>query len=324
MVRLHVLDSCHCAFQFHAVWFSVSQEGPPVMARVLQIAFLVTVAAALAIGLLCAKFLGAAFGVPAFAVALLFLQLVTPLLAYALSWRDRPPEAAGASLRQKLAAAAEELFAFWQTFVLFQPFARLWARREPAPSGDQTPILLIPGYCCNEAMWRPLRAKLRAAGHAVASVTLDPPFGSIDELAVALEGAIGDLLAQTGAGKVVLVGHSMGGLIARAYLARRGGDRVAALVTIGTPHHGSDLARLGPGRHAREMEPGSDWLRALNSENPPVPTFCVWSARDEFVTPQASARLEGADETALALPGHFGLLRAPETLDVILRAAGHR
>jgi triacylglycerol lipase len=297
-----------------------------VMARVLQIAFLVTIAAALAIGLLCAKFLGAAFGVPAFAVALLFLQLVTPLLAYGLSWRNRPPEAAGASLWRKLAATAEELFAFWQTFVLFQPFARLWARGEPAPvaSGEQTPILLIPGYCCNEAMWRPLRAKLRAAGHAVASVTLDPPFGSIDELAGALDGAIDALLAQTGAEKLVLVGHSMGGLIARTFLARSGGDRVAALVTIATPHHGSNLARLGPGRDAREMEPGSDWLRALNEKPIPVPTYCVWSARDEFVTPQASARLEGADETALALPGHFGLLRAPETLDAILRAARHR
>jgi triacylglycerol lipase len=296
------------------------------MARVLQIALLVTAATALALGLLAGEFFGAAIGVLAFALVLVGLQLVTPLLAYSLSRRERPPQVAGASPWQKLAATAEELFAFWQTFVLFQPFAQIWARGEPEPipSGAATPILLIPGYCCNEGMWLPLRTRLRAAGHAVASATLDPPFGSIDELAGALDGAIDRLLAQTGGGKVVLVGHSMGGLIARAFLARGGADRVAALVTIATPHRGSDLARFGPGRDAREMEPGSDWLRALNEGAPPVPTYCVWSARDEFVTPQASARLDGAEQIVLALPGHFGLLRAPETLKTVLRAARHR
>lgn len=62
---------------------------------------------------------------------------------------------------------------------------------------------------------------------------------------------------------LLLVGHSMGGLVARAYLRRYGELRVARLITLGTPHRGSLLAHLGIGRNARQMEPGSVWLREL-------------------------------------------------------------
>jgi triacylglycerol lipase len=296
------------------------------MARWLQLAFVVVVALAAAFGAFADWEWGAGAGVAVFVLALVALQIATPLLAYALSAGDRPPPAAGAPLARRAAALLEELFAFWRTFVALQPFERLW-RREPAvppAAPEAAPILLIPGYCCNEAMWRPLRRRLRAAGRIAVAVTLDPPFGGIDELADALDKEIDRLLAATGAPQVVLVGHSMGGLIARACLARRGPDRVAALVTVATPHHGSKLARLGPGRDAREMQPGSAWLRELNSRPPPVPTHSIWSARDEFVVPRDSARLDGARETVLALPGHFGLLGAPQVFEAVLRASDQK
>ena len=72
---------------------------------------------------------------------------------------------------------------------------------------------------------------------------------------------IDDVLAQTGADKLVLVGHSMGGLVCRDYLAIHGGDKVDRLITLATPHQGSQLAALGLGANAREMEPGSGWLQ---------------------------------------------------------------
>jgi triacylglycerol esterase/lipase EstA (alpha/beta hydrolase family) len=52
------------------------------------------------------------------------------------------------------------------------------------------------------------------------------------------------VLAATGAAQVTVVGHSMGGLVARAYLAKHGGAKVRRVVTIGTPHHGSVFAYL--------------------------------------------------------------------------------
>ncbi|MGO8739427.1 esterase/lipase family protein [Rhodoblastus sp.] len=296
------------------------------MARLLQLAFVLVVALAGVSGAVAARAWDVGDGVLVFMLALVAFQIATPLLAYGLSARDPPPPAASATLARRIAAVLEELFAFWQTFVVLQPFARLWRREAALPSASArtTPVLLIPGYCCNEAMWRPLQDRLRAAGRLAASATLDPPFAGIDELADRLDEEVERLLAATGAAKVVLVGHSMGGLIARAYLARRGRDRVAALITTGTPHHGSKLALLGLGRDARQMEPGSAWLRELNSRPPPVPTHSIWSARDEFVVPRDSARLDGARETVLALPGHFGLLRAPQVLEAVLEASDQR
>lgn len=296
------------------------------VARLLQLAFVMAVALAGFAGAVAARAWGVGAGVFVFVLTLVAVPIATPLLGYGLSALDPPPAAAGATLVRRIAALLRELFSFWRAFVVLQPFARLWrleAAVSPASDGA-APILLIPGYFCNEAMWRPFQDRLRAAGRLVASVTLEPPFAGIDELAERLDEEVDRLLAATGAARVMLVGHSTGGLIARAYLERRGPDRVAALITIATPHHGTKLARLGLGRDAREMEPGSAWLRALNSRPPQVPTHSIWSARDEIVVPRDSARLAGARETMLALPGHFGLLEAPEVLQAVLEASDQR
>ena len=106
--------------------------------------------------------------------------------------------------------------------------------------------------------------KLRWHGIRVGAVSLEPPFASIDALAAQLDREIEDFL-QAGAtsGKLVLVTHSMGGLAARAYLKRHGAARVAKLITLACPHHGTRLAYLGLGHNAREMRPGSAWLCTL-------------------------------------------------------------
>ncbi len=79
----------------------------------------------------------------------------------------------------------------------------------------------------------------------VAPCDLGWPFADIDQLADALDQHIARVREQTGARKVLLVGHSMGGLIARARLARRGGDDVVGLITLATPHQGAELAKFG-------------------------------------------------------------------------------
>jgi len=290
-------------------------------ARLLRTALIVLALVAAGLGLLVARSWGTLAGLSVFVGALVALPAVVPVLAYGLSAGQRHIEPQASTPSRILAAAAEEVLAFWLLFVVFQPFEDLWMGKEECLpwSPDATPILLIPGYCCNRALWRSLRRKLRLAGRPVATVTLDPPFASIDRLAETLERQINRLLADTGARQVVLAGHSMGGLVARAYLARRGGARVAALVTLATPHHGSTLARLALGLNGREMEPDSDWLAALNAQGLTVPTHCFWSVGDEFVRPPESARLPGVGETVLRLPGHFTLLRMAEVLHALLQ-----
>lgn len=131
---------------------------------------------------------------------------------------------------------------------------------------ETTPIILIHGLASSSNTWddfaktlpaRPHNIDLRdadtrramEAGSATvpdaAFYTLD--FSSNRDLSLRQQG---DQLAwivravrrATGAKKVVLVGHSMGGLAARAYLQFHSADDVAALVTVGTPHAGSPLA----------------------------------------------------------------------------------
>lgn len=89
--------------------------------------------------------------------------------------------------------------------------------------------------------FRGIAEAMAETGAVVHIVTL-PAAASVEERACVLAEAVRALPAP----RVHLVAHSMGGLDARYAIARLGlADRVASLVTIGTPHHGTPLARLG-------------------------------------------------------------------------------
>jgi triacylglycerol lipase len=232
-----------------------------------------------------------------------------------------PPEP-GRRRASLLRVVIGEWLAFQAVFVLIQPFERLWMG-DDATGGERranVPILLIHGYLCNRGAWWWIRHRLRASGFAVATVNLEPPLGSIDDFADQLHARIESLRAETGAEQVALVGHSMGGLAARAYLRRHGLGRVAKLVTLASPHHGTWLARHAPGRNARQIEPDSAWIRALPPAGPGLPTLTVWSPTDNFVAPQDSSRLTGASEKILPGLGHLSMLFSPVVLEVLTRA----
>ena len=171
--------------------------------------------------------------------ALLGLRCLVVLGSW-LFTRFYPSPAIGPWRRVKM--MAQEMLAYLYTFTLLLPFEPLLMapdRLRPC----QRPVLLVHGYGCSRGIWRTQRARLEAAGHVVATITLMPPFGHIDEMVPLLAKRIDDVLAQTGADKLVLVGHSMGGLVCRDYLAIHGGDKVARLITLATPHQGSQLGR---------------------------------------------------------------------------------
>jgi hypothetical protein len=91
-------------------------------------------------------------------------------------------------------------------------------------------------------------------------------------------------------------------------------------VTIGSPHRGSVHAQLGGGRNAREMEPGSDWLAALEKSEArgvPVPFTSIYSYHDNFVAPQTSAAHPAARNVPVAGVGHLSLPRSKEVLEIV-------
>jgi triacylglycerol esterase/lipase EstA (alpha/beta hydrolase family) len=222
-----------------------------------------------------------------------------------------------------LRTMAAECAACFALFAAIQPFDRLFmtaAGQSPLLEG-KPPVLLVHGYACNRGLWWWLMRKLRWHGIRVGAVSLEPPFAGIDALAAQLDREIEDFLqARAASGKLVLVTHSMGGLAARAYLKRHGVARVAKLITLACPHHGTRLAYFGPGHNAREMRAGSAWLCALaEGEAIPAPFINVWSAHDNFVAPQASSRMEGCEEIVLENLGHLSFAFSPRVLKILLR-----
>jgi len=187
-----------------------------------------------------------------------------------------------------------------------------------APRG--LPVLMVHGYGANGGFWVHLAAQLEAQGYSHATVDLEPVFGDIEDFAVQLERAVRTLLAATRSEKVIIVAHSMGGLVARAWLRRFGAAHVARIITLGTPHFGTDLAHMGPGQNARQMQRNGEWLAKLDAEDRARRRMMtsIYSWHDNIIAPQDSCHLPGARNIALPGVGHVAMGRHPDIAKHIL------
>ncbi len=190
-----------------------------------------------------------------------------------------------------------------------------WLMPEPRAVNATLPVVLLHGVGCNAGVWTGFRRHLEARGIGpVYALSYGPPLHTIELFAEQLASYIAAIRAATGAGQVVLVAHSMGGLVARAYLRRYGGSNVRRLITVGTPHHGSMHAWLAFGTSISQLRPGNSWLAELNrtAEPPAVPTASIWSWHDSMVSPQTSSRIDWGEDIELAGIAHNALLDHPD------------
>ncbi|MFE3196033.1 esterase/lipase family protein [Nocardia sp. NPDC059240] len=155
-----------------------------------------------------------------------------------------------------------------------------------ADGPPRDPVLVIGGIAADEGRLESLRAWLTEQGYTAFSMVLNGnPSGTaaISDSAQALADKVAGIRQQTGAARVDLVGHSMGGLAQRYYVKFLGGlDSVGMYVDFGTPEQGDDLARdcalVSPG--CRDMVPGSDFLSRLNADPalpPGLTAYHFWS-----------------------------------------------
>ena len=197
-----------------------------------------------------------------------------------------------------------------------QPFA--WSREPDRLGASQRGlgIVFIHGFVCNRGLWTPWLRQARDRGYRFVAVNLEPAFGSIDDYVDEVEDAI-DRLTQATGRPALLVCHSMGGLVARAWL-RRDGDtgRVAHVVTIGTPHAGTWIARFSRVHNGRQMRTDGDWLRQLGVPTPAIAGrfTCWYSNCDNIVFPASTATLPGADNRLLHAAGHVDLAFRDEVI----------
>lgn len=201
-----------------------------------------------------------------------------------------------------------------------QPALSVQAVEVPRP-GVQTGVnprgvLLVHGFMCNRGLWNGWHADLAARQHPVVAVNLEPFRGDIENYVPVIEQAVAALTRETGRPPLV-VAHSMGGLAVRAWLRATPGAqaRVAHVVTLGTPHQGTWLARWGVAANARQMQRVSPWLQALGRDEPPDIgcLFTCWhSCADNIVFPVGTAVLPGSTERYLPHVGHVALVDHPQ------------
>jgi triacylglycerol esterase/lipase EstA (alpha/beta hydrolase family) len=115
----------------------------------------------------------------------------------------------------------------------------------------------------------------------------------------------------------------MGGLSIRAWLKNVGGlDRIHRVVTVGTPHRGTLMARRSGLTNIQQMRIDSPWLAQLSASESPqtyAAFTCFWSRCDNIVFPTESATLPGAANRHLAAMPHVGMAYHPEILAEVLR-----
>ena len=194
---------------------------------------------------------------------------------------------------------------------------------------ERIPIVLIPGLAVNKSIFTGLRRALTERGCGpVVSFGYSPLVGDVRVAAAQLGVLVDGLRTATGAPRVHLVGHSLGGLIARYYVQRLGGHtRVETVVTVATPHGGTLAAwLLAPVPLVRQLRPRSDLLNELTQPAPECTTQFVvfWSGHDELILPARHARVEHADLTVrnVEVPGvgHLALAAHPRVVQEICRA----
>jgi hypothetical protein len=175
-----------------------------------------------------------------------------------------------------------------------------------------TPILLVHGLVDNRSIFTLLRRALQRRGFGrVLTLNYSPFTQDVRTAAARLERLVERTCEQTGYERVHVVGHSLGGLVARYYVQRMGGDaRVHTLVTLGSPHAGTHAAYLLPQRLVRQLRPGSDLMRDLAEPVTACRTRFVsyWSDLDQLIVPKRSARLDHPDL---------------QVRNVLLRGVGH-
>jgi pimeloyl-ACP methyl ester carboxylesterase len=199
-----------------------------------------------------------------------------------------------------------ELLAFAAASLLY-PFG-LWrsGRRTPRRAEQRT-VVLVHGYLANRGPLLPLAGYLRTRGHKQILAYEYSGEAGIEQAAIGLRSFLRE---RVRGGRIDLVCHSLGGLVARVYLQQLGGARrVDRCITLGTPHRGTYNAYWITSRVGRELRPDSALLARIESSRARaarVRFASIVAGSDNIVVP----RVFSSNDAVVHVPGlgHLGLL----------------
>ncbi len=186
---------------------------------------------------------------------------------------------------------------------------------------ENLPILFIHGIFHNRAAFAWLKQKLALKGYThFKEIDLVTSVHSIPILAEQVSNVVNQLLKQYSVREVNIIGHSLGGLVARYYIQKLGGDTyVQNLITLGTPHQGTRLSRFSL-LHFKQLRPESELMQELSLLPPPKNTqVCAISGElDVIVRGNSEAWWKGVRHLHLKRVGHAGLLYSKRVSEIIL------
>jgi triacylglycerol lipase len=176
------------------------------------------------------------------------------------------------------------------------------------------PILFVHGWNSSGSVWNTMIGRFQADGWTAAQTNSWSYNTAQSNVTTAgqVNTKVDQIRAATGAAKVDIVSHSMGGLNTRYYLKNLGGAaEVDEWVSLGGPNHGTQTAyACFWNTSCFEMHPGSSFLNNLNAvdETPGAVNYGTWwSPCDEVINPDSSVPLSGATNTQTACMGHSAL-----------------
>lgn len=176
------------------------------------------------------------------------------------------------------------------------------------------PILFVHGWNSSGSVWNTMIGRFQADGWTAAQTNNWSYNTAQSNVTTAgqVNTKVDQIRAATGAAKVDIISHSMGGLNTRYYLKNLGGAaEVDEWVSLGGPNHGTQTAyACFWNTSCFEMQPGSSFLNNLNAgdETPGAVNYGTWwSPCDEIINPDSSVLLSGATNTQTACMGHSAL-----------------
>jgi pimeloyl-ACP methyl ester carboxylesterase len=183
--------------------------------------------------------------------------------------------------------------AMWPLGLADKGIAELRRRVTGDESPIETPVLLVHGYGANKSNWLYLERYLRDAGfRRVHALNYNPLTADIPALATACTRRARELMDHFGVDRIHVIGHSLGGVVARYAVQISGLEGVDTLVTVASPHRGAPLAHIGFGATAAQLCPGSPVLRRLRASSRPLPTtFVAYYSNLDLIVPARRAMI---------------------------------
>jgi triacylglycerol esterase/lipase EstA (alpha/beta hydrolase family) len=190
------------------------------------------------------------------------------------------------------------------------------------------PIVFVHGLGGHPGNFLPLKTFLGLRGRS-RTYAVGLSAKGLEGKAAQLRAYIAQVVEANGLGdddRIDLVGHSQGGVVARlALLDLETSMRVANLVTMGSPHGGTQAARFAGLEDCYDLRPGSAVMEALATQLPwhgATRLVCFWSESDPIMQPARTAAVDGAINREVEGYSHLDWILKKESWRAVQRELG--